>query len=428
MFKHIAKFLIGCFLLVGGAQLAAAQAGIQARATGFDPAQFPRVRAFVSITDAQGKPVQALPQENFKIQEDGRDAEIIAINISTDPIYVGLVIDHSSSMAGAKLPDAKTAAIAFVEQLRANDQAFVIQFDDANQTLTDFTSDQAVLKRAVDSIELRGGTALYDATFVGVEKFQARAEVRKKALIVLTDGQDNREVAWGLVGGSQHTLEEAIAKAKQDGIVVYTVGLGSDADRQRLQKLADETGGRAYFSPGGEELRNLYLLIAEQLQKEYAIDFKSPRPAQDGTRRNVQITVTLPNSETQTVSGVYVAGYLFNRIRTDWVLAALLGLALFGMALAPTGIRMLTTRAPAPQPIVEQNVPPPFVAPVSDTVTCRNCGTVNRATAKFCRNCRASLTEAAPAPTVPQQRVCPNCGNVVREGAKFCGNCRYRLG
>ncbi|GIL15530.1 MAG: hypothetical protein BroJett039_07030 [Chloroflexota bacterium] len=415
-------------MLAGSAQVVAAQAGIQARATGFDSAQFPRVRAFVSITDAQDKPIQALPKENFKIQEDGRDAEIIAINTSTDPIYVGLVIDHSGSMSGNKLPDAQIAAIAFVEQLRAADQAFVIQFDDTNQTLTDFTSDQAVLKRAVNSIQIRGGTAFYDATYVGVEKFQARAEVRKKALIVLTDGQDNREAAFGLLGGSQHTLEEAIAKAQKDGVTVYAVGLGGDADQARLKKLASETGGRAYFSPGGEELRNLYLLIAEQLQKEYAIDFKSPRPAQDGTRRNVNITVTLPNGETQTVNGVYVAGYLFNRIRADWLLGALLGLALFGMALAPTGIRMLTTRAPAPQPIVEQSVPPPFVAPASDTVTCRNCGTLNRATAKFCRSCRASLADSAPPPTVPQQRVCPNCGNVVREGARFCGNCRYRVG
>lgn len=414
------KLAAAILIFVGGTQILAAQSSsTEVRATGFDPAQFPQVRAFVSITDAQGRPVQTLPKENFKIQEDGRDAEIVAINTSTDPIFVGLLIDHSGSMEGSKLPDAQAAAIAFIEQMRPGDQAFVIQFDDTNQALTDFTNDQTVLKRAVESIQIQGGTAFYDATFAGVEKFQARAEVRKKALIVLTDGQDNREQAFGLLGGSQKTLDETITKAKQEGVTVYTIGLGSDADRTRLSRLARETDGHAYISPGGQELRDLYLLIAEQLQSEYAVDFKSPRSAQDGTRRNVQITVTLPGGETKTVGGVYVAGYLFNRIRANWLLAALLGLGLFSMVLAPTAVRLLAAR-PKHDPMPVEPVP-------SLTVTrnCPNCGAVARPNARFCGNCRYDLM--SPAPPASQQRVCPNCRNVVREGAKFCGKCRNPL-
>lgn len=416
--KLVAAVLI--MLAYSASSLGAQSPAADLRATGLDPAQFPQVRAFVSITDAQGRPIQTLPKENFRIQEDGRDAEIVAINTSNDPIFVGLVIDHSGSMQGSKLPDAQAAAVAFIEQLRAQDQAFVMQFDDATEALTNFTSDRAVLKRAVDSIQIRGGTAFYDAVFAGVEKFQARAEVRKKAVIVLTDGQDNREdPLQNLLGrGSRHTLDETITAAKQANVTVYAIGLGGDADRDRLNRLARETKGRAYFSPGGQELRDLYLLIAEQLQKEYAIDFKSPRPAQDGTRRNVQISVTLPDGTTETATGVYVAGYLFNRIRANWLLAALLGLVLFGMALAPATVRLLAA-GPKSDPTSVEPLPPQ-----TGTRACPNCGAAVRPNARFCGNCRYDLV--AP-PRAAQQAMCPNCGNVVRAGAKFCGRCRNPL-
>ncbi len=420
------KLILALLAAFGVVYTVNAQSGnVEVKSFGFDAAAFPQVRAFVSVTDAQGKPIQTLRVENFLVEEDGARTDIIAINTSDEPIHVGLLIDHSSSMSGGKLEDAKRAADAFVSQMRAGDEAFVIQFDDTNEILTAFTTDQTILKQAIDSIQLRGGTAFYDATYVGVEKFAERKEVRKKTLLVLTDGADNREQAFGVLGGSRHSLDETIAKAKADGVTVYTIGLGNDADQEKLKRLAQETGGRAYFSPGGEELRDLYLLIAEQLQKDYALDFKSPRPAQDGTRRNVKITVTLPNGETHTVNSVYVAGYLFNRIRADWLIVGLLGLALFGMAFAPSAVRLFARPAAAPQPFAEP-VPPPAPPPQVVTVTCQNCGTVNRATARFCGNCRHNLSQ--PAPRVAQPRPCPNCGNALREGAKFCGKCGYRLG
>ncbi|HZQ08541.1 MAG TPA: VWA domain-containing protein [Anaerolineae bacterium] len=399
--------------------------GAQAKLFGFDAGNFPEVRAFVSVTDAEGKPIQALPIESFKIQEDGKDARIIRINTNTEPIHVGLLIDHSGSMSGGKLEAAKSAAEAFVEQMRLNDEAFVMQFDDTNQRLTDFTTDHATLTNAIGTLQIAGGTAFYDATYIATDQFQTREKVRKKALIVLTDGEDNREVLFGVLGGSQHTLDEAIAHARQAGVIVYTIGLGSDADRARLQQLAQQTDGRAYFAPSGQELRDLYLLIAEQLQKDYALDFQSPRPAKDGTRRTIQLTVTLPSGETQTVTGVYVAGYLFNRIRTDWVVGGLLGLLLVGLAATPRAVQLLMSRPRAPAPTLSAPSPPTAHAQPMP-LTCPNCGAAIRPGARFCGNCRYDLTQAAPRAVTPRQ--CPNCGQPVREGAKFCGNCRYRLG
>lgn len=397
---------------------------------GFDAGKFPTVRAFVSVTDSSGRAVTLLKQESFKVLEDGRDARVLALNVSSEPIYVGLVIDRSGSMNDQnKLRDALVASRAFVDEMRAQDEAFVTMFNDTTTPLQDFTSDRDALKSAIGRISSAGGTAFYDATYVSAEKFKARQDKLKKALILLTDGLDNREVAGGFFGlfggaGSKHTLDEAIARAKEFQVVVYTIGLGRDADQARLRRLADETGGKFFFAPSGDDLKRLYLLIAEQLQKDYAVDFATPRALADGTRRNVRITVTLPDGGTQTVEGVYVAGFLFNRIRANWLVGALIGLLLLTMGIAPSTARFAwrAVSAPAPQP--QTPATPVSLPPVAPSVTCPRCQQPVRAEARFCPHCRQSLV-AAP-PPAPALR-CPNCGQTVRAGTRFCGNCRHKL-
>ena len=418
----------------------AAQA-VTVKIFGFDAGSFPRVRAFVSVTDESGRAVVALQKEAFKIVEDERNAEIVAVNVSQDPIHVGLVIDHSGSMGQQnKLPDAIVAANAFVDEMRAQDEAFVTMFDDATDHLQDFTSDHALLKNAIARIGGGGGTAFYDAVYASALKYETRKEQRKNALILLTDGLDNREAAGGFFGlfggaGSKHTLDEAIAKAKELKVAVYTIGLGSDADQTRLRKLADETGGRFFFAPRGDQLKELYRLIAEQLQKEYAVDFNSPRTLADGTQRRVKVTVTMPNGETKTAEGLYVAGFLFNRIRADWIVGALLGLLLLTMGVAPTVGKMALNALAGPQPPTPVPQPPPTPTPVPGA-QCPHCGRAVRVGARFCPYCARPIGAAPPAPPPPAvipphaaaaMLRCPQCGKPVRAGAKFCGSCRRKL-
>jgi len=400
---------------------------------GFDAGKFPTVRAFVSVTDSSGRAVTLLKPESFKVVEDGRDAQVLAINVSSEPIYVGLVIDHSGSMNDQnKLRDALVAARAFADEMRAQDEAFVTMFNDTTTPLQDFTSDRDALKSAIGRISSTGGTAFYDATYVSAEKFQARQDKLKKALILLTDGLDNREAAGGFFGlfggaGSKHTLDEAIARAKEFQGVVYTIGLGSNADQARLSRLAEQTGGKFFFAPSGDDLKRLYLLIAEQLQKDYAVDFATPRALADGTRRNVRITVTLPDGGAQTVEGVYVAGFLFNRIRANWIVGALIGLLLLTMGVAPSAARFAwrAVSVPAPQP--QPPAAPAPLPPVAPSATCPRCHQSVRGGARFCPYCQQPLI-AAPlsAPAAPAL-LCPHCGQTVRAGAKFCGNCRHKL-
>jgi Ca-activated chloride channel family protein len=435
---HISRFTL-LLLLLAFAVPVAAQA-VTVKIFGFDAGSFPRVRAFVSVTDERGRAVVALQKEAFKIVEDGRDAQIVALNVSDEPIYVGLVIDRSGSMNEQnKLRDALAAARAFVNEMRAQDEAFVTMFDDTTTPLVDFTSNHAALLNALGRITSGGGTAFYDATYTSAEKFKARQDKVKKALILLTDGLDNR---------SRHALDAAIARAREFGVAVYTIGLGNDADQARLKRLAEQTGGQFFFAPSGEDLKRLYLLIAEQLQKEYAVDFNSPRPLADGTQRRVKVTVTLPSGETKTADGLYVAGFLFNRIRADWIVGALLGLLLLTMGVAPTVGKMAFNALAGPQPSKPEGSPRPFgfgahppppPAPQPPTpplqppppvpgAQCPHCGRAVRVGARFCPHCAQPLGAAPPpAPPAVPASLCPQCGKPVRAGARFCGNCRYKL-
>ncbi len=416
---------------------AAAQTPVTVKIFGFDAGKFPTVRAFVSVTDANGRAIQALKQEQFKLVEDGRNAEIVAINVSNDPIHVGMLIDHSGSMGQptSKLNDARTAASAFVDQMRAQDEAFVTMFDNNTVDLQDFTNDHALLQRAIQKIDVGGGTSFYDAVYTSALKFESRKDQRKNAIIVLSDGVDNREEQNPLAAlfgspGSKHTLDEAIAKVNELKLAVYTIGLGSDADTSRLQKMATATGGKFYAAPNSSELKELYQRIAEQLQKEYAVDFKSPRAYADGTQRQVQVTITLADGTTQTVNGIYVAGFLFNRIHADWLIGAFLGLILLTLGVTPGLLGLIfKPRAPAPQPAPTSMQAPQTQPPA--TMPCPRCGRPVRVGARFCGNCRTPLgapTMPPPPPIAPQPPRCPNCGNPVRAGAKFCGTCRARLG
>lgn len=373
---------------------------VLAQILGFDASKFPQVRAFVSVTDKNGHAIQQLKQADFAAREDGQPMKVLAVDASDEAIHVGLVIDHSGSMADqGKLADAQTAATAFVREMRSQDEAFLSVFDDTITLLQDFTNNQDTLEQAITKIVPNDGTAFYDAVFAGAQKFDGRQDKPKKALILLTDGLDNR---------SSHSASDAIAKSTEMNVRLYTIGLGSDADRTGLQQLADKTGGKFFYSPGGQQLKELYQLIAEQLQKDYAVDLESPRPRKDGTRRQVDIEVTLSDGARQTARGVYVAGFLFNRFYTDLPTALVLGGFLLMLGFGPTLVRNWP-RVGARRVSIQQ---------------CPRCSSQNRIGARFCGKCGLSFANIAP--PLPANS-CPQCHSAVRLGARFCGRCGYRF-
>ncbi|HKW90021.1 MAG TPA: VWA domain-containing protein [Candidatus Acidoferrales bacterium] len=249
------------------------------------------VRMQVSVVDKKGNFVPELRQQNFKIWENGVPQNIAAFTGEDIPITVGLVIDNSGSMK-TKRPRVNEAALDFVKTNNPQDQVFVVNFNDEYylDMDTDFTNDQKVLKQALERIDSRGGTALYD-TILGSIAHLKKGTKDRKVLLVVTDGVDDTSDA-------SHTLDYTVEKAAQSNTVIYAVGLFSPGDNSKaevrqgeraLKALTDATGGEVFFPKTLDQVDAVCERIAQDIREQYTIGYYPTNVAKDGTFRAVKI-------------------------------------------------------------------------------------------------------------------------------------------
>lgn len=269
-----------------------------------DSSQFPLVEVRAVVTNPQGVPVATLDQDRFVVLEDGRRATVEKVESMINPgvqIAVALVIDVSGSMAGEPLENAKEATNNFLDNLAPQDQAAIIAFrtsvnlDDPFPQLDpsreyDFTADHGALHNLVNGLTATlgvGKTCLYDATFKAV-KMTARQSTGRRAVLVFTDGRETPQEGCSVLKD-----DDPINEARQAGIPVFTVGLGSEVDPNYLRRLALTTGGTYQQTTDSAELGPLFQSIADQLKQQYVVAFRSRLPA-DGAKHVLSIRVDLP--------------------------------------------------------------------------------------------------------------------------------------
>ena len=250
------------------------------------------VRLPVTIVDKKGNFVPELKQQNFRILENGVPQKIAAFSNDDIPIAVGLVIDNSASMK-SKRARVNAAAMSFVQTSNPQDQVFVVNFNDEYylDMDTDFTNDPKVLKAALERIDSRGGTALYDA-ILGSMNHLRKAKRDKKVLLVVTDGVDK---------DSRNSLANTVQKLQQSNTVIYAVGLFTDNDDDREDKrqgkkallaLTQATGGEVYFPKTIAEVDDICNRIAQDIRDQYMIGYYPSNTAKDGTYRTVKVELT----------------------------------------------------------------------------------------------------------------------------------------
>lgn len=294
----IAAMLVAALLPV------AAQTPIEMRLTQIDQSKFPTITAYVSVTDANGKPVSGLSATDFRVTEDGRDVQAQLAGDS-GPVHVVLVFDRSGSMSDqGKITGAQNAARTFISRLRDQDQVALVAFNDRPQVMQNFTSDKTALGDQINRLRPEGGTALYDALNQAVS--MAAQTSGRKAIIALTDGQNNR---------GDRTSDRVIQTANTANVPVYTIGLGSgsDIDENVLRQIAAQTGAHYYNAPDANQLQALYDLLNQQIRGAYPLVYTSPRNYQDGTRRAVEVALQpsapgLNLSAPLTSNGTYLVG------------------------------------------------------------------------------------------------------------------------
>jgi VWFA-related protein len=267
------RWLIGLVLVVGLLAPPVHADGIGLVVQRVDAAQFPTVRAYVSVATANGIPITGLDAQAFDVQEDGKPVEGMVVEPvvdSQEPIATALVIDVSGSMTDEhKLDRAKEAANAFIDALGPADRMTVVSFGSQVKVVQDYTADKNTLKRAIDGLAAGGNTLLYDAVAQTVRR-QATQNERRKPVLVLTDGEDT---------ASSVALETSIAAAVTSASPVYNIGLGSDVNKEILGQIASGSGGQALFVADPADLKATFLSINDQLRRQYVLRYISKLPA-----------------------------------------------------------------------------------------------------------------------------------------------------
>jgi VWFA-related protein len=382
--------------------------------------------------------VGGLAARDFAVTEDGQPVTIDDFAGAAGPISTVLVIDRSDSMdENDKIEGAQDAARSFVEQMRPGDQTELITFNQTASVAERFTSSQDDLLRAIDHIDAEGGTALYDSMVAGVDALKQASG--RRALLLLTDGQDCRESSiCPDEYGSRRGLEQAIAYAEQQGQPVYVIGLGDRAGDERdgidegvLRKIADGTSGEYFYAPSGDQLAGLYRKLSAGLQQEYTLTYRSPRPFYDGTRRDIRVSV----GGAPAAIGGYVERHLID-VRSDPRVGLLLLLPVLGALLAPTLLRRRPADQRSPAPVVSPpsaiDSTPAFGSTIvqpagllvipADVARCTSCDApLLRARARFCAECGAAQPALQVEP--PRRIFCDQCGRPMRDGAQFCSHC-----
>ncbi len=265
-----------------------------------------------SVLDKNGQFVSGLKQENFKLFEDGVGQNMLSFSQEDVPISLGIVLDTSGSMR-SKFDNVIKAALAFIRASNPNDEVFLVGFNEEVELLEDFTSDIDTISDTLNNTIVTGGTALWDAIYLSVQKAHNGTRP-KKALVVITDGEDR---------DSYYKLDEMVAKVQESDVQVYCIGLLDDVPdkglfghfsktepekaHDALQRVADETGAKAFFPKEIREVNTIVSQIAYELRNQYSISYFSSNQARDGTWRRLKVALDAPGSNTMKVR--YRPGY-----------------------------------------------------------------------------------------------------------------------
>jgi len=236
-----------------------------------------------TVVDEKNHLVTALKKPDFTVYENDQAQTIRLFKQEDFPVAMGIIIDNSGSMR-EKRDEVNKAALNLVRSSNKDDQVFVVNFSDEPILDQDFTSDIRKLQTALEHVEARGGTALYDAV-VAASDYLVKSSLQRKVLFLVTDGEDD---------ASQQTLEEAVHRVQQEnGPVIYAIGLLGDEKTRKakraLETFAQRTGGMAFFPPTLSEVDEISSSVAKDIRNQYTISYTPTTPKTEGGYRTIRV-------------------------------------------------------------------------------------------------------------------------------------------
>jgi len=250
----------------------------------------------VTVVDGANKPIMDLTQDQFQIFEDKVQQKVEFFTKEQVPVSLVFTIDTSGSMR-AKLDTVIKASTNLIKASRAGDEVAVIEFKEEPVLLEEFTSDINDAVYALEGMVARSQTAMLDALYLSADYAHKEGKNRRKAVVVVTDGEDK---------DSQYKLEEVVDHLREADVQIYLIGFTKDLEKSGgwvfskspqekaeglLNRLASETGGRAFFPRELAEVHTIAQQISTDLRTQYTIGYYPSNSKRDGTFRSVRVSV-----------------------------------------------------------------------------------------------------------------------------------------
>jgi Ca-activated chloride channel homolog len=248
----------------------------------------------VTVIDQNNNPIANLKKEDFSVYEDQIKQTIENLSREEVPVSFGMVIDTSGSMR-SKLRSVSDAALLLIKEMRPDDEAFVASFKAESELIQEFTADKRELEDTIGALYTMGGTALLDAIIATADYAQEEGKRRRKALVVISDGYERN---------SSVKEREVLEAIKEDEVQVYLVGFIDEEEEKSLfgkppgkqakdllSRIADDSGGRAYFPKDISEIPAIAAQISKDLRAQYVISYYPSNEKRDGAFRTIQVEI-----------------------------------------------------------------------------------------------------------------------------------------
>lgn len=272
------------------------------------------VTLHVRVIDRNNHPINRIGKDEFKVFEDGVPQPIFAFSEEEVPVIYGLAVDTSGSLR-SQLNQVIDAAKTIINSNKKGDETFLERFIDRDkiENLQDFTPNKDQLLEAVDNLYVEGGqTAVIDGVYLAAEhvadyKKGGDDDRRRRALIVVTDGEDR---------ASYYNETQLFQRLREEDVQIFVIGFVNELDTDKgfirksskdkavnlINKLASESGGRAFFPQSISELPQIANEIVRDLRTQYVISYDPTNKAHDGTYRSIKVTVAQPTSSEKRIA------------------------------------------------------------------------------------------------------------------------------
>jgi Ca-activated chloride channel homolog len=245
----------------------------------------------VTVTDPLNRLVTGLERQDFFVYENNALQKLKSFSAEDAPVSIGIIFDLSGSMTD-KINRARNSILEFLRTANPQDEFFVIGFNDRPELITDFTSNVDNIEARLLTVKPGHRTALLDAIYFGLNKMK-QAKNERKALLVVSDGGDNR---------SRYTESEVRSVVRESDVQIYSIGIFDQYAPTREEQLgpvllhdvSEETGGQLFRVDDLADMADIATKISAELRNQYVLGYRSDDIKRDGKWRKLKVKLVPP--------------------------------------------------------------------------------------------------------------------------------------